>query len=203
MEADTREQRFQELKDMLLSREYSQGIIDAAIAKARAIPRQQALRRVPRQDTTSRPAFVVSYDPRLPSITNITNKHYRAMVSQDDYLGSVFPEPPLVSYKRQKNIRETIIRAKVAPLRSHRKQTGMKKCGKCVACSYILQTKTVLGRNYNGKPFVWKIGRKVTCDSKNVIYLLQCDKDLCRQKYIGMTSDFRDRVCQHVGYVRN
>ena len=38
----TREMRFQELKQMLLDREYSPGIIDSAIAKARAIPRQQA-----------------------------------------------------------------------------------------------------------------------------------------------------------------
>ena len=53
------------------------------------------------------------------------------------------------------------------------------------------------------KTFFWKIGRHVTCDSKNVIYLLQCDKDLCRQKYIGMTKDSRDRVYQHVGYGRN
>ena len=33
---------------MLLSRDYYHGVIDAAIAKARAIPRTQALRRVPR-----------------------------------------------------------------------------------------------------------------------------------------------------------
>ena len=115
----------------------------------------------------------------------------------------MFPDPPLVSYKRQKNIRESIIRAKVAPSRTQRKQTGMKKCGKCVACSYILEAKSVKGTSYKGKPFVWKIGRAVTCDSKNTIYLVQCDKDRCRQKYIGMTKNFRDRICQHIGYIRN
>ena len=100
---------------MLLAREYNPGIIDAAIAKARGIPRQQELRRVPRQDTTSRPAFAVSYDPRLRSITNITNKHYRAMVSQDDYLDTVFPEPPLVSYKSQKKHQRIYHQSKGSP----------------------------------------------------------------------------------------
>ena len=52
------------------------------------------------------------------------------MVREDSYLESVFPEPPLVSYRRQKNIRETIVRAKVAPdQREQRTQKGMKKCG--------------------------------------------------------------------------
>ena len=47
--------RFEELKCMLLDREYSPGIIDAAIAKARAIPWSVALTRVSRQQTNTRP----------------------------------------------------------------------------------------------------------------------------------------------------
>ena len=34
------------------------------------------------------------------------------MVTQDKYMGKVFPAPPLIAYTRQRNIRETIIRAK-------------------------------------------------------------------------------------------
>ena len=140
-ETPSRDQRFQELKDMLLSRGYTPGIIDGAIAKARAIPRQQALRQVSRQEINNRPAFVVLFDPRLPSIPSITRKHWRSMVSEDEYLYSVFPEPPLVSYKRQKNIRESIIRARVTPERQPRLLRGMKKCGKCLACSYVIECK--------------------------------------------------------------
>ena len=76
MEEPTRDLRFHEMKEMLLDREYSTGVIDAAIAKARAIPRHVALRRVPRQEITNRPAFVVCFDPRLPSIPKIINKHW-------------------------------------------------------------------------------------------------------------------------------
>ena len=94
--------RFKELKSMLLEREYPPGIIDAAIAKARAVPRSVALRRVPRQQTNTRPAFVVCYDPRLPSIPKITKKHWRSMAAEDKYLESVFPEPPLYHTGDQK-----------------------------------------------------------------------------------------------------
>ena len=43
MEETDRDIRLEELRGMLLDREYSPGVIDAAIAKARAIPRQRAL----------------------------------------------------------------------------------------------------------------------------------------------------------------
>ena len=79
----------------------------------------------------------------------------------------------------------------------------MTKCGKCLACSYILECKKISGKNYKGRKFIWTLGRQHNCNSKNVIYLLQCDKDNCRQKYLGMTQDLRDRIYQHVGYARN
>ena len=70
-ETQARDNRLQELKEMLLSRGYTPGILDAAIAKARAIPRQKALKRVTRHTGNQRPKFVVSYGPRLPPIPPI------------------------------------------------------------------------------------------------------------------------------------
>ena len=43
-EAETREMRFLKLKSMLLARNYRSGMIDAALKKARAIPREEALK---------------------------------------------------------------------------------------------------------------------------------------------------------------
>ena len=82
------------------------------------------------------------------------------MVSENNYLKEVFPEPPLISYKRQKNIRETLVRAKVAPPRQNRVINGMKKCNKCLACSYIKEGKIIDGKNYKGTLFKWKIAQK-------------------------------------------
>ena len=52
-EETDREQRFLELKEMLMSRDYPLGVISGAIAKARAIPRHKALLRVPLDQTLS------------------------------------------------------------------------------------------------------------------------------------------------------
>ena len=62
------------------------------------------------------------------------------MTSYDPYLQEVYPEPPLVENKRQKNIKDMIIRAKVAKenIWLKRNLKGMKKCNKyCTACPYV------------------------------------------------------------------
>ena len=190
-----RENRFKELKEMLLEREYTPGVIDGAIARARAIPREEALKCVLRQDTTNRPTFVASFDPRLPSLPHITNKHWRSMVSQDKHLENIFPQPPLVAFKRQKNIRETLVKAKVAPLNTREKQSvnGMKKCGHCIICSYISEGNVIKGEN-----FIWKINKKVNCNDSNIIYLTQCQKERCQQSKLDLQHNSLEIECANI-----
>ena len=50
----------------------------------------------------------------------------------------------------------------------------------------------------------WKINKKVTCQSFNVIYMIQCQKDYCKMKYIGETKRMlKYRMADHRGYVSN
>ena len=62
-EPESRELRFSELKELLLARDYRPGMIDAAISRARAMPRAQAIKYVVQQQTNRRPVFVVTFDP--------------------------------------------------------------------------------------------------------------------------------------------
>ena len=74
----------------------------------------------------------------------------------------------------------------------------MKKCGKCLACSYIKE-----GTSVKGKHFTWKICKPVNCSSSNIVYMVECDKDYCKERYIGITHrEFRERIYEHIGYVR-
>ena len=50
---------------MLLESDYKASIIDAAITRAKAVPRSEALKKVLKPKTTNRPVFVVRHDPRL------------------------------------------------------------------------------------------------------------------------------------------
>ena len=75
----------------------------------------------------------------------------------------------------------------------------MKKCGSCVVCSYVQE-----GNKVKAETFTWTINKKVSCQDSNIIYSIECDKERCKKRYIGFTTkEFRERMCQHLGYVRN
>ena len=179
-------------------------MVSAAISKARNIPRYIALQKVVKTSLQKRPISVVSWDPRLPSIDAIQKKHYRAMTSIDPYLKEVYPEAPLVAYRRPKNIREYLIRAKLPPKnRSYqsRQLNGMKKCKKsCLICPYILE-----GKHLKHNNFRWNIISNVNCETFNAVYMLICTKERCigkEQFYIVETErTLKDRVCEHLGYI--
>ena len=61
-EEGTRDLRLEELKEILLAGEHTPKVIDSAIARAKAIPGQQELRRVSGpQPIKKRPVFVVLF----------------------------------------------------------------------------------------------------------------------------------------------
>ena len=58
---------------------------------------------------------MAKYDPRTPVLLPKVTEHYRAMKSQDKYLGECFPKPPLIGYRRQENLQNFLIQSKVPP----------------------------------------------------------------------------------------
>ena len=201
---ESREKRFEELKGMLLERDYPIKIINMAIERARKIPRKEALKKVERnKNEADRIVFVVLYDPRLPSIPAIVNRHWRVMC-QDPYLKKVYPAPPLVAFRRQRNIREKLIRAKVPapPSRPKRVIPGMKRCGRCINCPYIKTGSTV--KSLASRHEV-ELTESFDCQTSNIVYLIECRKENCSaRQYIGKTTDpLTKRFGAHRGYVRN
>ena len=75
----------------------------------------------------------------------------------------------------------------------------MKKCGKsCTACPYMLEGKYIK----IDERTTWKIEKNVSCNSFNVIYLLECKR--CRLRYIGTTGrQLKLRLAEHRGYITN
>ena len=91
------------------------------------------LKKIHKKKETGRPVLATLYDPRLPALQNIQDKHWRSMAQ-------VFPEPTLVGFRRQRNLKDHIIRAKVpapAPQYPKRERKGIVRCGKCSICPFI------------------------------------------------------------------
>ena len=77
---------------------------------------------------------------------------------------------------------------------------GMKKCNKpCSVCPYIQEGKAI-----KGDGFVWNIRKNVNCNSNNVVYMVECNKENCKLRYIGESErELKKRTLEHLGYIRN
>ena len=199
-EPESRDQRLSELKQLLLDRGYKAKIVDAAISKAKQIPRNEALKKVVKNKTSDRPVFVATFDRRWPSFSNIVNKHWRALTT-NPHMATIFPKPPLIAYKRPQTIKDKLIRARVPspPSRPKRVLNGMIKCNKpCSICPFIKVQKAVKSTS-NSK--VVDLHKHHTCEDKNICYILECKK--CRMQYIGETDrTLKDGYLEHRGYIR-
>ena len=186
----------EELKQLLLDRNYKLKIIDAAISKVKNFSRSEALKRVVRPPT-NRPVFPVTHHPSLPSIPQIVNKHYRTLI-QNPTMAETFKNAPMVAYKRPRNIKDYLVKTKLPPpaTRPKRILPGMHKCNRrrtCVICPYIKEGRKFKS-NFSSKSV--EITRHHTCEALNCIYLIQCKK--CNQQYIGETKNFYIRTQKHL-----
>ena len=184
---DTLKTRLNELKNLLLSRGYRSKSIEDSIQKVTALSRKEALKKISKKET-ERTVFVLTYNPALPSVSKILQKHWRVM-TQDPYLKEVFPAPPMVAFRRAKNLKDKLIKAKVPPTpqkREKRKINGMKPCNKpnCETCPFVKPCKMFKGP-FNKTEI--QINSSLGCNSTNVVYCLKCNKQNCNQIYIGQT----------------
>ena len=78
----------------------------------------------------------------------------------------------------------------------------MVKCGKsCTACPYVKE-ENVQKFGKNGK---WILNRKLSCENSNIIYMIECQKQNCKEnRYIGESGrSLKYRLAEHRGYVVN
>ena len=48
----------------------------------------------------------------------------------------------------------------------------------------------------------WTIGSVVNCESSNIVYLIKCQKEECKERYIDESSrPLKKRVKEHVDYI--
>ena len=124
------------------------------------------------------------------------------MVEGDQHLKETFPLPPLVAYKRLPNIKDKLIRSKVPKSTNQRPRRlvpGMSRCNNCATCPFVQTGKTVRATATNQTV---EINRPVTCQTKNIIYCVFCDK--CAVQYVGESERTLNlRFSEHKGYAVN
>ena len=96
---------------MLLTRHYRLRVIEAAFQRLGDMSREEALRKVERKPS-EKMTMVVTYDPRLPNMSAVLQKHFKTLTS-DQHMKEVFGKGMQVAHKRYRNIREFVCRAKL------------------------------------------------------------------------------------------
>ena len=132
--------RMKDLSDQLSKRGYQKQIIYQAIGRVRQMDRLSLLsyRPKPTADKAILP-FVITYHPDLPKVRNIVDKHL-PIIESSDHLNSVFPQKPIMAFRRPKSLRELLERARLKPDPTDEEPHGeCKPCGRprCRTCDMI------------------------------------------------------------------
>ena len=187
----------EELRHMLISRNYNRNIVNAAIIKAKSIPREIALQKVVKKPN-ERVIFVLTFNPRLPSISNIMVKHWRTL-TKDKKMLEIFPQPPMTAFRQPSNLKTLLCKAKLQVPRRfppNRIIPGMKKCGKCPIDIHIKDGNQKTFSSTNTRE-CYRLKGEFNCRTNGVIYLITCEK--CKIQYVGQSGrSFHDRIREHM-----
>ena len=140
----------------------------------------------------------MTFNPHLSNIGYVIRKHLHLLQSNPK-LREFFPSNSIIpSFRRTKNLKEISAPSKYRTrVEQETNETG--GCIKCKRSSCNLCKNVLIESNFfqsfqtNRKYF---IKPRLSCDSKNVIYLASCNK--CRLQYVGSTAtQFKVRFRNH------
>ena len=170
------EGRFQERSEELIgwftNRGYEEGFVREQVDRVKTMDRDTLLSEDGgrNQGRGDRIPFVVPYHPALKGIYGALSG-LQPMLDASEEHKKVFPSKPLVAFRRAKNLKDTLVRAKLAPVQQEDRIRGCYRCGKarCQVCKFMSEGDKfvchVTGKEYS-------INSRFDCDSLGVVYLL-------------------------------
>ena len=142
---------------------------------------------------TDRPVFVTTYNPSLPQLNSIIRKYFPILTATKR--GSeAFKDAPLIAYRRPKNLRDFLVKAKLKqPSQSNKTQPNIiSRCndGRCRTCKFIAHGTSSYTFYNTGEQR--KIPHSLSCSPDNLIYLINCKRCIKKDptlpcQYIGQT----------------
>ena len=195
-DANLKEKRLNELRETLRQRGYPLPLINQGIALAEKIPLKE-LRSVKEKQDTTPLTFVSTFNRRNPQIFPEINQHLNSL-DESSNIKKLLNQGKLIKSQRQpRNLKRILTVAKFGT----QEHQGVRKCEKprCGICPILIEGNSYTFPN-TGETF--EIKRNLNCQSKNVVYLLECNK--CNDTYIGCTSlNLNMRINTHRSQITN
>ena len=141
---------------------------------------------------------LTTFNTNLLDLGRIIRKHL-AILESNPKLKELFPPNSIPSFRRSKNLKELLAPSRYGPNTKREEAVEVEGCFKCERtrfdfCRNFLLESNTFQSFQTGKSY--KIRSRLSCDSKNIIYLASCKK--CCLQYIGSTTtDCRVRFCNH------
>ena len=111
----------------------------------------------------------------------------------------------LLTTQQPKKLRNLLVRAKfeTKTIPKSPKLTGLFLCSNCVyqKAGYIIPCSSFSFKPTKGKTITWTYKNYFSCDSKDIIFILNCKT--CDNFYLGQSQDFKQRTAKHKSDVKN
>ena len=192
-----KEKRLSELSNSLQKRNYPDTVISEGIKKAKSIPRNTLLSTQTQNKEEVLP-YVSTFNPNNTEMFGILKSNMH-ILTNDQTMREALSESKIIKSKRQPpNLKRLITKAKFTE-QQIKTTNKVYKCKRpnCALCECIEEGNSY---NFNGKVFY--VNETMSCDVKNVIYVMKCNG--CKELYIGQTGDkLRTRRTIHAQQIRD
>jgi len=123
---------------------YPKFIIEKAFLKVRLLDRQEVLYREKVSSNNDRIVFPIAFHPTNQLVCKTIKNNFE-MLSEDQELSKVFNKPPMIAYKKDKSLKDLLVRSSISSVNVS--DFGMKSCGrkKCITCQFINPTQQIVG----------------------------------------------------------
>ena len=124
-------------------RGYPASVVQAGHHRAQQIDRQSALQ-TSQKENNNRIPFTFAFHSHNHAVKSIILKNFK-LVQSDPDTGRIFSQPPLISFKRDKNIGNFLVRSAFQTSN----QAGTFKCARarCKTCPFICNVEKLSGPN--------------------------------------------------------
>ena len=151
-----------------MDRWYNRGEIQGRFDRARGLDRNALFDRNQKHRDDTKIPLVLTYHPAFHRVYGILQTYTEHQQLLKDAI--------FVSFRRAKNFKDTLVRAKVYQPTYEQAEKGTFKCNgrtSCQICALIVEGETF--RNFNDSRSFTISSGAYHCNSENVVYLLQCN----------------------------
>ena len=173
-------------------REYSNGLLRGQILKAKKCLRLEVLNKQKHIENKIRFVFNIIrcfWNAEIHLLNSLKQSKIHPLLKTNRKHGSVFEKFPVIGFRKAKNFKNILVRAKLAPL--EKKKGYCRSCGdtRCKICKNVVTTEHLgsfsTDRIYCIQP------NNLNCRSCNDVYLFSLKP--CSNQYTGSTESFRPR----------